>query len=70
MNRIFIDEIPQVSSELFSTLDILLRQIRNSYIFFGGLLIIATLDHHQLPPVKGRKFLMSPHCITCFNFLF
>ena len=33
MNVIFIDEIGQVSSELLSTLDILLRQIRNSNIF-------------------------------------
>ena len=34
MNVIFIDEIGQVSSKLLSTLDILLRQMRNSN--FGG----------------------------------
>ena len=68
LNVLFIDEIGQVSSELLSTLDILLRYIRNSNIFFGGLLIIASLDHRQLPPVKGRQFLMSPHCLTCFRF--
>ena len=68
MHVLFIDEIGQVSAELLSTLDILLRQIRNNNIFFGGLLIIASLDHRQLPPVKGRPFLMSPHILTCFNF--
>jgi hypothetical protein len=68
VNVLFIDEIGQVSAELLSTLDILLRKIRNSNIFFGGLLIIASLDHRQLPPVKGRPFLMSPHVLTCFKF--
>merc|ERR1712127_393057 len=68
VNVLFIDEIGQVSAELLSTLDILLRKIRNGNIFFGGLLIIASLDHRQLPPVKGKPFLMSPHVLTCFKF--
>ena len=68
INVLFIDEIGQVSAELISTLDILLRRIRENNIFFGGLLVLASLDHRQLPPVRGRPFLMSPHILTCFQF--
>ena len=34
---------------------------------WGGLLIIATMDHTQLQPVQGRPFLLSSHVITCFK---
>ena len=65
---LFIDEIGQISSEMLSTLDIILRRIRNSNMFFGGLLIICTLDHKQLPPIKGKPFLISPFVLSCFEF--
>ena len=68
LNILFIDEIGQLSAEMLCTLDIILRKIRQNNIFFGGLLIIATMDHKQLPPVKGTPFLVSPHIITCFKF--
>ena len=66
LNVIFIDEIGQVSSELVSTLDIILRKLRNNDIFFGGLLIISTIDYKQLAPIKGKPFLTSPHILSCF----
>ena len=68
LNILFIDEIGQISAELLSTLDIILRKIRRNNTFFGGLLIISTMDHKQLPPVKGRPFLVSSHIISCFKF--
>ena len=68
MDILFIDEIGQVSSQLLSTLDILLRQVRDTNIFFGGILIVATLDHRQLAPVKGLPFLLNSHILTCFDF--
>jgi hypothetical protein len=49
-------------------LDIILRKIRKNNIFFGGLLIIASMDHRQLPPVTGKPFLMSSHVLSCFKF--
>lgn len=67
LHILFIDEIGQVSSELLGTLDIILRKIRNNDIFFGGLLIISTLDQKQLPPVRGKPFLTSPHILSCFK---
>ena len=67
LDILFIDEIGQVSSELLGTLDIILRKIRMNDIFFGGLLIISTLDHKQLPPVRGKPFLTSSHILSCFE---
>ena len=49
-------------------LNIILRKIRKNNTFFGGLLVISTMDHKQLPPVKGTPFLVSSHIITCFKF--
>ena len=68
LNILFIDEIGQITAELLSTLDIILRRIRRNNTFFGGLLIISTMDHKQLPSVKGIPFLVSSHIISCFKF--
>ena len=67
LNILFVDEISQVSAELPSVLDIILRRIRDINIFMGGLLMIATMDHAQLQPIQGRPFLLSSHIITCFK---
>ena len=57
----------QVSSELLSTFDMILRKIRNSNIFMGGVLIIFTMDHTQIQPIGGRPFVTSCHFIPCFK---
>ena len=67
LDIIFIDEIGQVSSELIATLDVILRRLKMNDIFFGGILIICTIDHKQLAPIKGRPILTSPHMLTCFD---
>ena len=67
INILFIDEIGQVSAEMLGTLDVILRKLRNNDIFLGGLLIISTIDHKQLSPVRGKPFLTSPHVMTCFK---
>ena len=67
LDVIFFDEMGQVSSEYLSTLDIILRKVRGSNVFFGGILIIFTMDHTQLQPVEGRPFLTSCHILSCFK---
>ena len=52
---------------MLSTLDIILRRVRNTDIFMGGVIIISTMDHTQLQPINGRPFLLSTHVITCFK---
>ena len=66
---LFIDEIGQISSEMLSCLDIILRKIRNNNIFMGGVLLICTLDHKQLAPIDGSPMLTSPLVISCFEFI-
>ena len=63
-----LDEIGQISSEMLSVLDIILRRIRPSTVFCGGLLIITTLDPKQLQPVNGHPVLTSPHVLSSFEF--
>ncbi len=63
-----IDEFGQVSAELITILDIILRTVRKNSSFMGGIFIIATMDNMQLPPVNGRPPLLSPHMINSFTF--
>jgi hypothetical protein len=65
---ICIDEIGQISAGTLSVLDTILRRIRSSTLFFGGVLIITTLDPKQLQPVTGPPVLPSPHVISSFDF--
>ena len=66
---LFLDEVGQISCEMMSCLDLILRKIRNNNIFLGGLLFICTLDHKQLPPIDGKPFLVSPMVLSCFEFV-
>ena len=66
---IFLDELGQVSSEMLAVLDIILRKVRNSNTYLGGLLIIGTLDHKKFPPISGRLFMTSLHILTSFEFI-
>jgi predicted GIY-YIG superfamily endonuclease len=63
---LFIDECGQISAELLSVLDIILRKVRGSDLFMGGILIIGTIDQVQLRPIKGLPFLLSPYVLTTF----
>ncbi len=63
-----IDELGQVSAELLSIIDIILRTVRQNSSFMGGIYIISTMDNMQLPPVNGRPPLLSPHMISSFSF--
>jgi hypothetical protein len=62
-----LDEAGQTSAELLSTLDIILRRVRTNNTFFGGVLLLGTMDHMQLPPVRGLPFLVSSHMMSCFQ---
>ena len=63
----FCDENGQVSAEFLSSIDIILRRVRNNNIFLGGLFIIGTIDHTQIKPIEGRQFLTLSHIIPCFR---
>ena len=67
LDVLFADELGQLSAELLSVLDMILRRIRESTLFMGGVLLIGTLDQHQLKPIHGKPFLTSPHLLTSFQ---
>ena len=67
LDILFIDELGQLSSELIAILDIIVRKIRNTNLFFGGILIMFTMDHTQIQPFDARPFLTSVHCLSCFR---
>ena len=62
------DEKGQISSELNSLLDMILRSVRNSDQYMGGVLILGTIDPIQLRPIKGHPFLLSPFVLTSYRF--
>ena len=66
---LFIDKLGQVSTEILAVLDIILRKVRNSHIYLGELLVVDTLDHKQLTPIKGTILMISLHIFTSFEFL-
>ena len=69
VNVIFLDEAGQVSAELLTTLDIILRTVRKCSIIYGGVLIIGTMDHCQLQPINSTPFLLSSHILTTYTFV-
>ena len=44
LNILFLDEAGQISAEIVSVLDIILRRARQQYVF-GSLLVVTTMDH-------------------------
>ena len=66
LDILFFDEIGQNSAENTSVIDIAFRHVRNNNIPFGGLHIIASMDHCQLTSPNGKSFLMSSLILTSF----
>ena len=67
LDILFFDEIGQLPAEIFAAIEIILRRVRDSNEFMGGVIIISTMDHTQLQPVSGRPFILSSYVITCFK---
>lgn len=68
LDFLFIDEFGAVSAELFATIDIIVRHVKESNAFFGGMLLISSMDPRQLLPVTGLPLMMSMSIITEFTF--
>ena len=67
LDVLFVDELGQLSASMVAVLDLVMRKIRNSSLFMGGLLIVGTIDQCQLRPIKGLPFLLSPFVLTTFS---
>ena len=55
---------------MWAVIDIILRTIKNTSIYFGGVLLISSMDPEQLKPIQGRPFLISPFVLTSFSVSF
>jgi len=67
LDVLLIEEIGLISSELLTTLDIILQQVRDSPKFFGGVLLIANGDTNQLPTITGSDIFLSPALLFSFD---
>ena len=67
LDVLFLDKIGELPARMLSTLNIIMRRVRNTDIFMVGVIIINKMDHTQLQPINGRTFLLSTHVITCFK---
>jgi hypothetical protein len=63
-----IDELGQIDAKLLSVLDIILRRVRKSTHWFGGVLTIATMDVRQLKPIRGLPPILCPAMLCSFVF--
>jgi len=64
---IFIDELEFASAEFLNALDNVLRYVRKKNTFFGGMMVFATMDVQQLPPIQGHPCLVSSLILTSFR---
>ena len=69
LHVIFADELGQLSSEEIAVYYYILREVRGSTSFMGGILMIGTLDVLQIQPVDGRPFLLFHSIIACIKMI-
>ena len=69
LDLLFIDELGQFPAKFIAVLDIILRHVRKSTLFLGGMLVFATYDIYQLLPINEIPPLLSGHMMTSFSFL-
>jgi hypothetical protein len=66
LDVMIFEEIGLLSVELYVTMDLVLRRLRDSNAPFGGVLLIASGDPRQLPPVEGTAIWRSSQLVTNF----
>jgi predicted GIY-YIG superfamily endonuclease len=62
-----IDEMGYLSAEMLNVMDTVLRCVRCKSSFMGGVLILTTLDHQQLQPIRAKPALLSTLVVTSFQ---
>jgi hypothetical protein len=69
LDVLFIFELGQWSDADIAVIDIILRCIRGSNVFFGGVLVFAMMGWKQLKPISGLPAMLSLSMIMSFTFL-
>jgi predicted GIY-YIG superfamily endonuclease len=69
LDAINLDELGVFSAESIAIFDMVLRYVRRSSDFMGGLFVYCTMDHLQLLPFTGTPALLSLYVINEFMFV-
>jgi len=69
LDVIFIDEMGQLSAEQISILDIILRYVRKTEAYLGGLLLISAMDLEQLGAIEGKPILMCSNILVSYRII-
>ena len=69
IDALCLDELGQIPAHYLSVMDTIMRKLRKSNRFMGGLLLLPSMDQMQLYPVEGMHPLLSSHVIPSFQFL-
>jgi predicted GIY-YIG superfamily endonuclease len=64
-----LDEFGVFSAEMLAVFDMVMRYVRGSTQFMGGVYTYCTLDHLQLMPFSGIPAMMSMYVVTEFDFV-
>ena len=63
-----IDELGLLSAEFLATTDMILRVVRKSSQYMGGLLLVCTMDVLQLLPFKNMPCMMSHQLVLHYQY--
>jgi predicted GIY-YIG superfamily endonuclease len=69
LDFLFLDEFGLLSAELLAILDMILRYVRRSSCYMGGVLIVTTIDVKQLMPFQGVPAMLSIFVILEYQFV-
>ena len=61
---LFVEVVSLISAKQWSAIDITLRELKQSSLPFGGVLVFAILDQMQLPSNDGNEIFLSPVFLT------
>ena len=59
-DAMLLDELGPINAQLLAILDMVLRRIRKSSHWFGGILLFTTVDHRQLKLIRGLSPFLCP----------
>ena len=67
LDVIFTDELGQLSAELITLYNYILRQVRGITSFMGEIFMIGSLYHLQIQPIDGTPFIFAHSIIPCIK---
>jgi hypothetical protein len=67
LDFINLDELGPFSAENLAILDMIMRYVKGSSQFMGGIFMFCTMDHLLLLPFRGTSVFLSMYIITEFS---